>query len=181
MSRFYAINWRSTRMEIPPQASSGTISIIAFSSSESWREPSVKASLKNLSSSPASGIQWSSSSVAIEEAMKQPLCQYEQGSECYENLKATIYNSKYPVRQLLQGLLDNKCCFIALSVIGDDEEKWGGRRGCEQLSRFHFPASWWPTMCSSLFDYVHWYQWHWQWGPGIWSGSSQPPANIHHR
>lgn len=46
MSRFYAINWRSTRMEIPPQASSGTISIIAFSSSESWREPSVKASLK---------------------------------------------------------------------------------------------------------------------------------------
>lgn len=78
---------------------------------------------ENLSSSPASGIQWSSSSVAIEEAMKQPLCQYEQGSECYENLKATIYNSKYPVRQLLQGLLDNKCCFIALSVIGDDEEK----------------------------------------------------------
>lgn len=46
----------------------------------------------------------------------QPICQYEDGSECYENLAATVYDGeRYPVKAILQGLVDD--AYHAISVI----------------------------------------------------------------
>ena len=46
----------------------------------------------------------------------QVLAQYEDGAECYDNLRQTVYSDTYPVRSFVQLLLDNQLVALAFKV-----------------------------------------------------------------
>lgn len=56
----------------------------------------------------------------------QVLAQYEDGAECYDNLKITVYSKAYPVRGFIQLLLDDALIALAFKV----QDRDGNRVDC---------------------------------------------------
>ena len=68
-------------------------------------------------------------------AYSQPICQYEDGAECYSNLAATVYSESYPIKKILQDLVDDAYHAITVKVLSSDKKIVNARTEIVKLDR----------------------------------------------
>ena len=68
-------------------------------------------------------------------AYSQPICQYEDGAECYSNLAATIYSETFPMKKILQDLVDDEYHAITVKVVSSDGTKTEARTEIVKLQQ----------------------------------------------